>query len=609
MERERLSGVSLISRILLFGASISLSLRGSWVLYHNRGAFFTTVLFYTVALVCLRLTFYEGLWQPWSVRHGLATLGQKVRAHRWELLCLGLIFGVAVFFRVYRFGYFPPANGVAFEEAQAGGDAFKVLRYGHRTVEFPVTVYLPALSFALLGESTITLRLPFLILGCLTVVPFYLLLRELVDYRAALFGAFLLAVSRWHAVVSRIADELFVPIFFEALILYLVVKTGKGRKIRYYFWLAILSAYMLYAYTAYRVIPFLVLLVFIGRFLKSVIGQVWQRRGIVKGLRTILGTGWQPALVFVVTFLTVAGPLLVVTRQSDRFFVEAFVRASASGGGGTASSLLTAQALDRLKNAMLILTHKGASYPGLNIPGEPMLDPVSRVLFVLGVIYSLITFFRPYRLWLLLWIVAVLAVGSLFPPNLYVGRFSNLIPIVFIIISFMVGDSGRVARRWGVRPQRLFSAFLVLLAAAVLILNYRTLFERQISHPDVRRAYQNRVVALCNYAGSLPGDTYVYVWDRDQLLEYVFLPSDFVWACHDMRGEAVSDMRAVLPARVQAEQVGYIFVNPTESVDELSQLIGRYYPQTQAPSTVIEGEQGSYRIVVYLVDTSSVRVP
>ena len=621
--RERPSWAFLTVRALLFAVSIALTICGSWVLDRNRGDLGKAVLIYTGGLVCLRLVFHERMPRAWSLRQALTALGDKLRAHRWELLWLSLIFGLAVFFRVYRFGYFPPANGVAFEEAQAGGDAFKVLREGQRPIEFPLTAYLPALSFALLGESTTTLRLPFLILGCLAIVPFYFLLRELVDYKVALLGTSLLAVSRWHAVVSRVADELFTPIFVEVLILYLLVKGSKTKGVKQFFWLGILCAYMVYAYTGYRVIPFLVLLLFIGRFFKAVLSQVVRGRKFGDSLVSAFRASWRPALAFAAAFVIVASPLYVITRQGDRVFIEGFIRAAASGGEAVGVSFPTSQALNRLRNALLIFTHKGEGYPALNLPGEPMLDPVSGVLFVLGVACSLLTFFRPYRLWFLLWVAVVMLVGAVFPPNLYVGRFSNLIPIVFVFISFVVGDvSGWVDRRWGKtcpepcpehsrrgsrrNGQKLLTAFLVALAIAALVLNFHTLFKRQVDDPHVRRAYQDRVIALCSFVASLPSEPYVYLWDRDQLLEYVFVSSDYSWACHKLRGEAVSSMESVLPAQVQADQVGYIFVNPTRPVDELTELIGQFYPQIQRPSAVIEGEEEAYRIVIYLVPLQGV---
>ncbi len=598
MTKQRLT---IAIRVLLFAASIALSLRSSWMLYHDRRCFDTSITYYAVSLLCLWLAFCSGLPRVRSVS-SLKALGHRWWAHRWEILWLSLIFGVALFFRLYRFGYFPPAEGLAFEEAQTGGNAFAMLRKGWRTLEFPLIAYLPALSFALWGESTTTLRLPFLILGCLTVVPFYFLLRELVGYKVALFGTLLLAVSRWHTVASRIADELFLPIFFEVLILYLLVKGEKTKRPRYFFWLGIVSAYMLYAYSAYRVIPFLVIFFLAGRALQAVISSLQRRGEFSDQLRRICGRSWQPALVFTVAFLTVAGPLLSLTfGQGDRFFIEAFPRHLAGKGGGIVLPIFTPQYLDRLKKAVLIFTHQGATYAGLNLPDEPMLDPVSGVLFVLGVVYCALTFFRPYRLWFLLWIAVVVIVGT-FPPNLYIGRFSTLIPLMFIFISFMMGDLGRrVDRRRGGNEQRSFGAFLVLLAIAAFVLNFTTFFGRQISDPQVRRAYADRVLALCNYAVSLTPDTYVYVWDQHQLLDYVFVPSNYSWACHAVRGEAVDRMESVLPAKVQADQVGYIFVNPTQTVDELSRLIGEFHPQVLAPSAVIEGEQDTYRIVAYLV--------
>ncbi|MBC8263906.1 MAG: glycosyltransferase family 39 protein [Anaerolineales bacterium] len=602
VKERRRSWVSLTVRTFLFIASIALSLRSSWMLYHDRRYYDTAVLFYAASLFCLWLAFCSGVPQIKSVRQILVALGRKLRAHRWEILWLGLIFAVALFFRLYRFGYFPPADGLAFEEAQTGGNAFAALRHGYRTLEFPLTAYLPALSFALWGESTLTLRLPFLILGCLTVLPFYFLLRELVDYRVALFGTFLLAVSRWHAVVSRVADELFLPIFFEVLLLYLFVKGDKTKGTKYFFWLAILSGYMLYAYTGYRVIPFLIILFFVGSFFKAVVSQMRHRGAFGDQFRGICGRSWQPALVFTVAFLIVAGPLLALTTgQGDRFFIEAFPRHLAGKGGAIELPTFTPQQLARFKGAVLMFTHKGATYAALNLPGEPMLDPVSGALFALSIIYCVLTFFRPYRPWFLLWTVVVVLAGT-FPPNLYIGRFGNLIPLVFIFVSFMMGDlSGWVNRRGGENEQRSFGAFLTLLATAALVLNFSTLFERQISDPEVRRDYQNKTLALCNYAASLTPDTYVYVWDQHQLLDYVFRPSDYSWACHDIRGEAVDSMESVLPAKVQAAQVGYIFVNPAQSIDELSRLIHQFYPQILAPSAIIEEEQGTYRIVVYLV--------
>ena len=45
---------------------------------------------------------------------------------------------------------------------------------------------------------------------------------------------------------------------------------------------------------------------------------------------------------------------------------------------------------------------------------------------------------------------------------------------------------------------------------------------------------------------------------------------------------------------------------PAQSIDELSRLIRQFSPQILAPSAIIEGEEGTYRIVVYLISSSAV---
>jgi len=325
-----------------------------------------------------------------------------------------------------------------------------------RPLECPLTGYLPALAFRLWGESSFALRLPFLILGILTVIPFYLLLRELFEVEVALFGTLLLAVCRWHALASRIADELFLPIFFEVSLLYFLVKGHKTGKVNHFFWLGILTGYTFYAYTAYRAIPFFVLLFFGAQFLWGFLTHcLSSEKGLGSYLRRTWAGGYRQALrpfdgaqdrlrsgqalVFLVAMLTILGPFIVVSWRGDRFFVEAYLR-HVFVRGDTALTGLQLSLSDwpaRVQRALLIFTHRGEDYVALNLPGEPMLDPVSGVLLAWGVAYCLLTFYKPYRLFFLAWFFTILLIGAILPLNFYVGRFSGLIPILFILICFL----------------------------------------------------------------------------------------------------------------------------------------------------------------------------
>jgi hypothetical protein len=602
-----------VVRAILICTAMLASFLGSWRLYHWPGDLDAAAPLYGLALATLWL----GAWENYPQISNLKSLIPKVqgvggkaallyprlasgiRAYGKEILAWTVVFALAVFMRVYLFGYFPPADGAAFEEVQTGGVAYSVLYFHARPLDFPLTAYLPALTFHLLGENSFALRLPFLILGILTIIPFYLLLRELFETEVALFGTLLLAVCRWHALVSRIADELFLPIFFEVWLIYFLIKGHKTGKASYFFWLGLLTGYTFYAYTAYRAIPFFVLLFFGGQFLWGFLVHCLSPK---KELGIYLHRTWagsyRQALVFLVVMLTVLGPLLVISWRGEGLFMEAFFR-HVFVREDTALASLQLTLTDwpaRVQRALLIFTHRGADYAALNLPDAPMLDPVSGVLLAWGVAYCLLTFYKPYRLFFLAWLFATLLIGAILPLNFYVGRFSGLIPVLFIVICFLMqalwGARDRLFGLWG---RRGFALYLVGLSGLAIYFNCYTFFGKQVHDSQVRAAYEDGTLALCYYLSSLPPDTYIYLWSETQAVDFLFEPSDYMWACQDLRGEPLSSLMEGLPARTFSKDVVYVVLNPLSDFEEISGLVQRFYPEASCHS--LSGEHGLYTIV------------
>jgi hypothetical protein len=612
-------------RVILTCTAVLASFLGSWRLYHWSGNMDTVAPLYGLALASLWLGTWENYSLPQKFGRWKAGLMPGIRAHRREILAWLVVFGLAVFMRATLFGYFPPADGAAFEEVQTGGEAYSILHLHARPLEIPLTGYLPALAFRLWGESSFALRLPFLILGILTVIPFYLLLRELFEVEVALFGTLLLAVCRWHALVSRIADELFLPIFFEVSLLYFLIKGHKTGKASHFFWLGVLTGYTFYAYTAYRAIPFFVLLFFGGQFLVGFFSHclsVKKRLGSYL-CRTWSGSYWQAlrpfnwfqdrlcsgqALVLLVAVLTILGPFIVVSLRGDTFLLEAFSR-HVFVRGDTALTSLQLSLSDwpaKVQRALLIFTHRGAGYAALNLPGEPMLDPVSGVLLAWGVAYCLLTFYKPYRLFFLTWLFTILLVGAILPLDFYVGRFSGLIPVLFIVICFLIQALWEAwDRLFGLWGRRGFALCLVGLSALALYFNADTFFGKQVHDSRVRAAYENGTLALCHYLSSLPPDTYVYLWSETQAVDFLFEPNDYMWACRDLRGEPLSSLMEGLPARTPSTDVAYVTLNPLSDLEEISALVQRFYPKASCRS--LTGEQGLYTIVSCHVGGQGIR--
>ena len=153
-------------------------------------------------------------------------------------------------------------GGIGADEAFAGYEAFSIANYGIDSWGYSYPVYfttwgsgMSALSsymmapfIKMFGLSTLTIRLPQMLMGILTVFVLYLLLRHTSDEKTALLGTFLLAVSPWHIMTSRYGmDANMAP----ALILLGVYFGVRGfEKGKYFILSALFWGLSLYTYAA-----------------------------------------------------------------------------------------------------------------------------------------------------------------------------------------------------------------------------------------------------------------------------------------------------------------------------------------------------------------------
>ncbi len=130
------------------------------------------------------------------------------------LLIFILIIGS--FVRVHNIGEMP--NGLNIDEASSGYDAFSILKYGvdRNGNSFPVVLYawgsgqsvlysIIMIPFVLLGGLTeLTIRLPMAIIGSISILIMYDLLKNVFENKKnALVGAFFFAICPWHIMKSR----------------------------------------------------------------------------------------------------------------------------------------------------------------------------------------------------------------------------------------------------------------------------------------------------------------------------------------------------------------------------------------------------------------------
>lgn len=157
----------------------------------------------------------------------------KISKERW---CVFGIMCIAVLSRAVGIGFFP--GGVNVDEAFSGYEAWAILNYGTDSwrVHNPVylTVWGSGMSvlnsilmmpfICLFGLNTITIRLPQMLIGVVSVYVFYLLLKMISNSEMALWGMFFLAICPWHIMMSRVGMDCNLAPGFMLFAVYFFIK-------------------------------------------------------------------------------------------------------------------------------------------------------------------------------------------------------------------------------------------------------------------------------------------------------------------------------------------------------------------------------------------------
>ena len=138
-------------------------------------------------------------------------------------------------------------GGLNQDEAYSGYEAYSLLKAGMDSHGYVNPVYfiswghgmnalyayLTIPFIAIGGLSVYTIRLPQVILGCMTIPLFYLLLKKMMNEKTALIGMALLAINPWHIMLSRWGLEANLVPFFLLLGVYFFVRALEDSQVYY----------------------------------------------------------------------------------------------------------------------------------------------------------------------------------------------------------------------------------------------------------------------------------------------------------------------------------------------------------------------------------------
>lgn len=298
---------------------------------------------------------------------------------------------------------------------------FKVL-YGYDGRE-SLLYYLVAPVAVLAGNSYLTLKFVVVVVGLVTIPAVYLLARELFNPQVGLLSAFLVAVSKWPLIFSRIGFRAVLTPLFVALTLYFVLKAYRKSQVADFIWSGLLLGGGLYTYTAFR-------FMFLALFLIGVYLLVWRRDFVAKNIMKLA--------IFVGIVVVVAGPMLLDFRQRPAAYFAhpgpMLFKEDYSIRPDWLSVLV-----GNIKKQLLMFHWRGDIVFRVNPKFDPMLDIVSGIFFLFGVGYwftkvdkSKTVFF--WISFIVLQLPSVLVLN--FPIDIpSATRSIGIIPLVYIVVA------------------------------------------------------------------------------------------------------------------------------------------------------------------------------
>ena len=297
---------------------------------------------------------------------------------------LALIISFGFFLRIYNIENVPP--GIYPDEAVNGLDALEATE-GNWQWFYPANngreglfMNLIALCFKLFGVSILTLKLPAIIFGTLTILGTYLFAKELFrNERIGLISSFLVATSFWAINFSRIsfrANMLPVILVFS---FYFLARGLRTKKWTDFALGGFIFGLGLHTYISFRIAPAILIVALIA---------------LIINRRHFLQEYWKNILFFFFFFLISSAPMLYTFFISHPEYLESrsasiSVFSLEANGGHPIKSFLKSFSLSLLK-----YNFWGDQNWRHNFPPYPLLDPITGIAFMFGLIYVIWKFFH-----------------------------------------------------------------------------------------------------------------------------------------------------------------------------------------------------------------------
>jgi hypothetical protein len=420
--------------------------------------------------------------------------------YRWLPILLILI--IAALLRLIALPDAPP--GLQHDEVFHGHDAVTVL-LGYRPLYFtsnagnePLFIYLMSLTVGLFGHNAWGIRLAAVICGLLTVLFTYLWIQRAYNNRTALIASVLMAVGFWPLFLSRVGLRAASVPMMAALSAWLLFEALHRQQRRWFLLAGVALGASLYTYPAARTLPIIYILFF--------------------ALYSLLARklNW-PLFITLVSALLVFAPLVYTIATLP----EADVRLQQLGGPVLEAFKGDVEPVLRYAVATLgMFNVAGDPIARYNLPGRPVFDVITGILFLLGLLLALRKWREPRNLFALIWLPIGLLPSMLSDSAPSFLRASAALPAAFLfpalavdwLISYRNAQRPAATQiRADAKTQRILRGLTAAWLIAAGVLTIRDYFFVWSARSDVREVYRSDLAAAAKWIEQQPSDQPIVV--------------------------------------------------------------------------------------------------
>ena len=410
--------------------------------------------------------------------------GQPAQLGIWKEMILVLaVIALAAWARLYRLAEMPP--GLELEEAALARRALEIV-HGARPWPWqraePGTSwaypYFLSLFYWLSGPGYLTIKLPAVLSSVLTVIPLYLLAREMMRPATAIAVITLYATSRWGINVARWGNVHTLTPLFASLALWLTWRAVHTGRWRYWITGGLTMGLSQYGDSTAWAIPIVATLFILWRAIspKGYLARHWRAVWLFYGLALLI---WIPLSW---TLATKPPPL----AESERLALALESTPTATPEPDRMSETFWHNLLAYTQ----AFHYRGDTDPRRNLVGAPQLEEITAVLLVIGLGYAIARARRPGPVLLLLWCGAFLAMGILASDGPNSLRVYGLLPAFLLLCGLALDMLWSAWERIDpLSAEHLASAVLLAVVAWAGLDGTTTYFGRQGWQPGTWEAF------------------------------------------------------------------------------------------------------------------------